>query len=173
MNYKELFKPYTRDGHTLEASIAYLKKTAATSNIPKEVVEEAIYDIFSRVSKGEKFSLTKCPCGCGIDKAGTAIVHAMRDRMFEILYERIKIYYKTINKVQGEELQIEEDLFDLLNLIYEKVDTQKDREIRQIQFEQNRSSLRHPIKVGWPKLKNKLPEWPKIKTALTRQIKWI
>lgn len=166
MDYEKLFKPYTRDGHTLKASIAYLKKIAIINKIPNEVVIETIQDIFYQVSTGKKFPLNKCPCGCGIDKAGTAITHAMRDRMFEIVYDKTKLYYQTINNLQIEKLDLEGDLFDLLNLIYEKIDAQKDRKLRQIQFKQNKFILRHPIKIG--KLKiifswNKLKHWLELK----------
>ena len=30
------------------------------------------------------YSKTKCSCGCGIDKAATDLIHAIRDRMFEL-----------------------------------------------------------------------------------------
>jgi len=162
MNYEKLFKPYTRDGHTLKTSITYLKKIAINNKIPEEVVDEAIQDIFYHISIGKEFALTKCPCGCGIDKAGTAITHAMRDRMFEIMHDRVQLYYQAVSNNQKERLDIDGDLFDLLNLIYEKIDAQGDRQLRQKQLQDSKSSFRHPIKIGWPKLKtilNKNLEW--------------
>ena len=84
LQYKELFEPYTVDGHTLENTLKYLAKQAAQHNIPSEVMELAVNDIFSRVASGYEYPKDKCPCGCGIDKAGTAITHAMLARMFEI-----------------------------------------------------------------------------------------
>lgn len=162
MDYEELFQPYTSDGHTLKATVVYLKKIAAGNRIPDGVVDEAIKDVFLRVSLGEEFPLDKCPCGCGIDKAGTAITHAMRDRMFEIVHDRVQLYYLAVSRQQKEQFDIEGDMFDLLNLVYEKIDAQRDRTERQKQFKRNRSALRHPIKVCWPK----------IKAAFTKHILW-
>lgn len=153
MDYEKLFQPYTKDGHTLKVSIAYLQKIAVINQMPGNVVNEAIQDIFYRVSTGEEFPLDKCPCGCGIDKAGTAITHAMRDRMFEIVHDRVQLYYQAVNIQQKEQLDIEGDLFDLLNLIYEKIDV-KDRKLRQKQFKRNRSFWTKP---------RKCPEWLKAK----------
>lgn len=84
INYEELFRPYSKDGHTLENSIRYLKKVATQQGVKPEFVNIAVETIFMEVASGREFSLNKCPCGCGLDRAGTAIIHAMRDRMFEI-----------------------------------------------------------------------------------------
>ena len=84
LDYVELFKPYTRDGHTLTTSFKYWEKEAATNNIPADVLALAMQEIFTEAANGREFPLDKCPCGCGIDKAGTAITHAIRDRMLEI-----------------------------------------------------------------------------------------
>jgi len=84
IDYEKLFEPYTRDGHTLENSIRWLKKVAEQGGIKRELADLAIELVFMEVAGGKAFPLDKCPCGCGIDKAGTAITHAMRDRMFAL-----------------------------------------------------------------------------------------
>jgi len=84
MAYKELFEPYTRDGHTLEASIKFLIKEAKLRDIPIDLVDLAVQEIMMEVQSGRDFPLDKCPCGCGIDKAGTAITHAMLSKLKEL-----------------------------------------------------------------------------------------
>jgi len=84
IQYEKLFRPYTRDGHTLEMTMKYLTKEAAQRGILSEVLELAVNEIFAQVANGHNFSLVKCSCGCGIDKAATDLIHAIRDRMFDI-----------------------------------------------------------------------------------------
>lgn len=84
LTYKELFEPYTADGHTLETTLRYWMKTAHDKGIPTEVVELAINEIFDQIANGHSFPKNHCPCGCGIDKAATALIHAVRDRIFAI-----------------------------------------------------------------------------------------
>lgn len=84
LNYDQLWRPYAVDGNKLENTIRYLRSTAATFGIAPYLVDMAISEVFHRVASGEVFPKDKCPCGCGIDKAGTAITHVMRDAMFEM-----------------------------------------------------------------------------------------
>ena len=72
MNYDKLFEPYTKDGHTLENTLKYLQKVAGQRGITSDIMELAINEIFNK---------EKCSCGCGIDKAATDLIHAIRDRM--------------------------------------------------------------------------------------------
>jgi len=95
MNYDELFMPYTGDGHTLERTITYLNKIAAQNEITKDIVELAINEIFNQVANGKEFSKEECSCGCGIDKAGTDLVHSIRDEMLSIDKEK-KIQQKQL-----------------------------------------------------------------------------
>jgi hypothetical protein len=61
-----------------------LQKLAVEKEIPQEAMEMAINDVFSQIQHGKVFPTDKCPCGCGIDKAGTAVIHGIRSRMFAI-----------------------------------------------------------------------------------------
>jgi hypothetical protein len=83
-NYEKLFEPYTKDGHTLEATLKYLQKVANQRGISHDIMELAINEIFNDIANGKEFSKTKCSCGCGIDKAATDLIHSIRDRMLEI-----------------------------------------------------------------------------------------
>jgi len=82
--YEKLFEPYSGDGHTIEATLKYLKKEALQRNISDDVVELAWNEVFAEIASGRKFSTEKCSCGCGINKAATDLIHTIRDRMFEI-----------------------------------------------------------------------------------------
>ena len=84
IQYEKLFEPYTEDGHTLENTLKYLSALADKKGIKVEVLELAWNEIFSEMASGKEFPKDKCPCGCGIDKAATALIHAIRDRMFVI-----------------------------------------------------------------------------------------
>ena len=84
IQYEKLFEPYTEDGHTLENTLKYLSALADKKGIKVEVLELAWNEIFSEMASGKEFPKDKCPCGCGIDKAATALIHAIRDRMFAI-----------------------------------------------------------------------------------------
>lgn len=82
--YSKLFEPYTIDGHTLERTLKYLANVAAQKNIPTDVLELAVNEIFAEIANGKEFPKDKCPCGCGIDKAATAVIHAILARMHAI-----------------------------------------------------------------------------------------
>ena len=84
LNYKELYEPYTRDGNTLENTIRYLRKEAETRGIEFSIVDLAMQEIFMEVHNGKNYLDIVCPCGCESTKAGTAITHAMRSKMFEL-----------------------------------------------------------------------------------------
>ena len=84
MSYTRLFEPYMGDGHTLENTLKYLQKEAKWRGITPDIMELAINEVFNQVANGKEFSKEKCSCGCGIDKAATDLIHAIRDRMLEI-----------------------------------------------------------------------------------------
>ena len=96
VDYDKLWQDggYGRD-NKLDATIQYLLRLAAKQSIPQEVVELAIREVFLEVASGKKYPLDKCPCGCGIDASGTAITHAMRDRMLEVNRNRV-IYLSSL-----------------------------------------------------------------------------
>lgn len=96
-DYNNLWKAkgYGKDGHTLENTIRWMTKTATQAGIDTEIAQMAISEIIQEVMGGREFPLDKCPCGCGIDKSGTAINHAMRERMYDIA---TKVHF-TISKM--------------------------------------------------------------------------
>lgn len=83
LNYKKLFVPYTKDGHTFEAALAFFVKKAMELRIPEELLLRSVYEVFFEISKGKEYPKNKCPCGCGIDKAGTAVIHEILTRMIK------------------------------------------------------------------------------------------
>lgn len=101
LNYEKLWEPYSKDGNTLENSIRYLKKLATQLGISTLTVDLAVQQIMLEVSEGKIFPLDKCPCGCGIDKAGTAITHAMSDRMINIDKKAHNEYVKCLNDISN------------------------------------------------------------------------
>ena len=87
LNYEELFKPYTADGHTMENTLKYLKQEADKHSVPSEIMEIAINEVFAQLAQGKQFSKTKCSCGCGLDKAATDLIHTIRDNMLNLHQE--------------------------------------------------------------------------------------
>ena len=85
LDYQNIWneKEFAKDGHTLELTLKYMNKTAKEHNIDVEIAAMAIREIMQEVNDGKDFPLI-CPCGCGIDKSGTSVNHAMKGRMFEI-----------------------------------------------------------------------------------------
>ena len=87
IDLEKQFKPYAADGHTVESMIKFLKQTAEKRGCNPDFADLAINDVFMEMTRGRKFSKTKCFCGCGIDKAATDLIHTIRRRMLEIQEE--------------------------------------------------------------------------------------
>ena len=98
LDYKKLFEPYTKDGHTLSNSIRYIKKTGQDRGVPSEIIDLAIQEIFTEIANGKEYPKDKCPCGCGINKAATSLIHAIRDRMLELDHKRTTAYHAMLNQ---------------------------------------------------------------------------
>ncbi len=90
------------------------------TTLADEVAELAIGSVFADVESGVQFSLTECPCGCGIDKSGTAITHemikrvnAMSDEVNKDQLEAFETYTsKAIRSHTNEEIQIRSDAIE-------------------------------------------------------------
>ena len=107
MNYRELFKPYTGDGHTLARTITYLSEIAARNGITQDVVELSINEIFNQIANGKEFSKEKCSCGCGIDKAATDLIHTIRNKMLAT-DEKIKMDYMQLFQQRYENIIVDQ-----------------------------------------------------------------
>lgn len=109
LDYRKLYEPYSVDGSKLEEKLRYLQKQAVTKGIPLDIIDIAMLEIFEEVAKGKQYPLDKCPCGCGIDKAGTAITHAMESKMMEIdreiKAEQIKMLQGRFNSALDRQMQ--------------------------------------------------------------------
>jgi hypothetical protein len=82
--YKELFKPYARDGHTIENTYGYVLRECERRGIPTDYADLALQEVMLEVANGREFPRDYCPCGCGIDKSGTAITHEILARALAI-----------------------------------------------------------------------------------------
>lgn len=72
------------EDNPLENTIKLITRTGEQLGLPKEVAESVINKTFIEMSQGQKWPRDKCPCGCGIDKSGTAITHYMLDELRKI-----------------------------------------------------------------------------------------
>jgi hypothetical protein len=99
LDFEKLWKDggYGKDNH-LPNALRYLEVQAKKRLIPKEIMELAIMECFLKVAMGKPYSVKKCPCGCGIDKSGTAFVHAMLARMLAMEAERVKAFKVSLEK---------------------------------------------------------------------------
>ena len=86
LDYEKLFEPYQNADPQLklENSLRWLFKHCEIMNIPQEIAELAIQEVFTEVANGREFPMDYCPCGCGIDKPGTAITHEFLKRAMAI-----------------------------------------------------------------------------------------
>jgi len=84
-------------------TVTFLIKEAANKEISSCVTETVIAEVLLEVANGKTFSKTKCPCGCGIDKSGTAITHEMLKRIFllgdKVKEEKEKIIMANLNSI--------------------------------------------------------------------------
>ena len=82
LDYQKLWKKggYGED-NPLENTLSFIFNKAEELKLPKGSAEVAINEVFTGLDKGMEFSLNKCHCGCGIDKSGTDITHAMLDNL--------------------------------------------------------------------------------------------
>jgi len=84
-------------------SIQYIRKEAAAKGIGQEIVDLILFEVFSEIANGRKFSLTGCTCGCGITNSGTDVIHHILKRVFEVdienKVESTKLLQKRFNQI--------------------------------------------------------------------------
>lgn len=128
LDYEKLFEPYMADGHTAERSIAWVKKEAIKRGVNAETVDVGIQLVFMEVANGKTYPVDKCPCGCGIDKAGTAITHDMLRVVLEMDREQRIQFAKqlegSINRGIAGYVTDAEELAEELVSVIEKKDCQ-------------------------------------------------
>lgn len=85
VQYKQLWKEhgYGRN-NPLSNTIHFLLEKADEMGLERQAVDVVLAETFQEIARGRKFSVTKCPCGCGTDKSGTAVTHYMRDKLVSI-----------------------------------------------------------------------------------------
>lgn len=93
---------YGKD-NDLGVSIQYIRKEAAAKGIKQETVDLVLFEVFSEIANGRKFSTAGCTCGCGIKNSGTDVIHYILRRVFEIEIENkvkgVEIMQKRFNKI--------------------------------------------------------------------------
>ena len=87
-----LYKPYSKDGGTIEGAIRWLKKTTGADDA---VIEAVVAETFVDLAQGASF-VDPCPCGCEITRAHTHIEHYMGQKVIELKKEAEMAYSKTI-----------------------------------------------------------------------------
>lgn len=84
-------------------SIQYINTQAMAKGIGREVVDLVLFEVFSEIANGRKFSTDGCTCGCEIKNSGTDVIHYILKRIFtvdsEIKLDSIKILQARFNKV--------------------------------------------------------------------------
>jgi len=82
LDYKKLWdeQGYGKD-NPYARSIAFAEKAARREELHRDVTQAIIGEFFLELAAGKKYPLDKCPCGCGIDKSGTAATHALTGRI--------------------------------------------------------------------------------------------
>jgi hypothetical protein len=93
---------YGKD-NPFENTVRFLLKEAKERNIKKAAAMAVITEVLLEVKNGKSYPLDRCPCGCEIDKSGTAITHDMLKRIIslgeKIKEEEGKLLIEEINKV--------------------------------------------------------------------------
>ena len=60
-----------------------VEKIAKKEELHSDITEAMIGEFFLEIKAGKSYPLDKCPCGCGIDKSGTAATHALAQRIMK------------------------------------------------------------------------------------------
>lgn len=91
LDYKQLWDAggYGKD-NPLENTVSFIRKRSGEIGAPVEAADLVIQEIMTEVASGKTWPTDKCPCGCGIDKSGTAITHEMLNRLY-LLGKDLKI----------------------------------------------------------------------------------
>ena len=82
MNVKRIWDDggYGKD-NPFKNTVTFIIKEAAERKINKDIAETVISEVLLEVAGGKEYPKDSCPCGCGINKSGTAITHEMLKRI--------------------------------------------------------------------------------------------
>ncbi|MCW7076380.1 MAG: hypothetical protein OCU18_03700 [Candidatus Syntrophoarchaeum sp.] len=93
---------YGRD-NPFENTLSFLIKKGREFGVRKDVVETVIAEVLLDVENGREYPKDRCPCGCGIDRSGTAITHDMLKKIISLgektKKEEGRILTEHINKI--------------------------------------------------------------------------
>lgn len=80
INFEKLYKPYSKDGASLNQSLSWLKRTTGVTD---EIVQETLVETMMFLDGGGSFPVKGCECGCELTNAHSALNHHMRDIALE------------------------------------------------------------------------------------------
>jgi len=123
-----------------DRSMHYVYAMGEKWKVPAQGVNAVIAEFFVEIANGRNYPLDKCPCGCGIDKSGTAAIHELIRRV-----ETIKI---DIEKTQADLIETQ------VNTAIEKYIETKNAEY----IESERAKWEIPP-TRWEKLKTSMTDW--------------
>lgn len=102
LDAKRLWISYGYGLHNeFERSISFVRNYGLEKKIPAELVDLTMIEFFMELNEEPekyRFENNVCPCGCGIDKSGTAAVHEMIKRLDNVSYEFVKNFNDLISK---------------------------------------------------------------------------
>jgi len=103
-DYEKLFKPFQRDGASLEDVISWLKKT---TNAEQDIIDLVISETMGMASQGFDFT-GNCSCGCSFDPKkypDAKISHYMLSRVFILKAKIDKSKVKILQEVENTKLE--------------------------------------------------------------------
>jgi len=132
--------------NAFDRSIQYIYLMGEKGKVPVQGINAVIAEFFVEIANGKKYPLDKCPCGCGIDKSGTAAIHELVSRL-----EKIKVDIETTQA----------DLIETrVNMAIEKyIETKNAKYI-----ESERAKWEIPP-TRWEKLKTTMTDWDSSQTV--------
>ena len=98
IKYKELWKPYSTNGCTVEGLIAWARKQ---SDAPDEIMSTAIKNLFAELALGNKFSTKGCDCGCEMTNVHSAISHYFLKEVRKLNEQMSQRYWQLLENMQN------------------------------------------------------------------------
>ncbi len=100
-DYKKLFEPYTGSDSTVEAMIAWLRKT---SGAQEEIISLSVRNLFTELAGGKTFPTDMCQCGCEMKVAHAAINHYLLKETLKLKNAANRRYWSTLEKFDHERI---------------------------------------------------------------------
>ena len=98
LNFKELWQPYSEDGCSIQQMINWAQRQA---NPPKEVMDQAVQNLFMELGVGREFPTEGCDCGCEMTNAHSAINHYFLREVIRLKAVMDQKYWKALESMQN------------------------------------------------------------------------